>query len=212
MKNPPRPSDGKRHDYCIACFAENPVVVDKWRRHYFKCLQCGHRAERRLVLDPRMRSRVAADGEYWHESAGVFVRNPDGKFLFFRRRIYPVRSVTVASGHVDTDDESPAAAAVRELTEETGLRVDGVVWIASDDIVGDSCRRGSDAHKWHTFGIAFDSPIGPKDLTVNEEIEKPVWLTLDKALRKKLTFPVRYVIERHKAELESFAAGTGRFR
>jgi hypothetical protein len=52
------------------------------------------RAERRTILDPEMRTWVAPDGEYWHESVGVFARNPNGTYLFLRRNIYPVRYVT----------------------------------------------------------------------------------------------------------------------
>lgn len=209
VKNPPQPDDGKRHDYCIACGAEAVRKVTEDGRDYFDCRECGHRAERRLVLDPAARWWVAPDGEYWHESVGVFARNPDGTFLFLRRKIFPVGSTTVPSGHVDVADESPGTAAAREFKEETGLRVDGLVTVATDDIVGDSCRRGSDAHRWHSFKVVFDPPIGPEDLTLhsddpdeNGELEEPVWLTLDEALKTKLTYPVRYVIERHKRELE----------
>jgi len=211
MKNPPQPGDGMRHDYCIACYAEAvKKVTGEDGRTYFDCSECGHRGERRVVIDPKMRWWVAADGEYWHESAGVFARNPDGTFLFLRRKMFPVGSMTVPSGHVDVIDKSPEATAARELKEETGLRVDSLVQVASDDIVGDSCRRGSDAHRWHSFKVVFDPPIGPGDLTLhndeldeNEELEEPVWMTLDEALQTELTYPVRYVIERHKGELEA---------
>ena len=209
MKNPPLPGDRKRHDYCIACRAEAVRQVTEDDRDYFDCRECGHRAERRLVMDPAMRWWVAPDGEYWHESAGVFARNPDGTFLFLRRKMFPVGSTTVPSGHVDLADKSLEIAAAREFNEETGLLVDGLVAVATDDIVGDSCRRGSDAHRWHSFKVGFDPPIGPEDLTLHsddpeesDELEEPVWLTLDEALQTKLTYPVRYVIERHRDELE----------
>jgi 8-oxo-dGTP pyrophosphatase MutT (NUDIX family) len=108
----------------------------------------------------------------------------------------------VLSGHVDVDDESFAFAAARELEEETGLRAEGLAAVATDDIVGDSCRRGSDAHRWHSFKVVFDTAIGPDDLKLNYELEEPVWLTFDEALETELSYPVRYVIELHRAELE----------
>jgi hypothetical protein len=98
MKNPLQPDDGQRHEYCIFCRAEKVRKVTEDGRDYFECSECGRRAVRRIMLDPEMRSWVAPDGEYWHESAGVFARNPNGTFLFLRRRIYPVGSVAAASG------------------------------------------------------------------------------------------------------------------
>ena len=74
MKNPPQPDDGQRHECCIFCRAEKVRKVTEDSRDYFECGECGHRAERRIMIDPEMRSWVAPDGEHWHESAGVFAR------------------------------------------------------------------------------------------------------------------------------------------
>jgi hypothetical protein len=74
MKNPPQPDDGQRHECCIFCRAEKVRKVTEDSRDYFECGECGRRAERRIKLDPEMRSCVAPDGEHWHESAGVFAR------------------------------------------------------------------------------------------------------------------------------------------
>jgi hypothetical protein len=58
------------------------------------------------------------------------------------------------------------------------------------------------AHRWHSFKVVLDTAIGPSDLKLNYELEEPVWLTLGEALETALTYPVRYVIERHRGELE----------
>ncbi len=52
----------------------------------------------------------------------MFVRNPEGKFLFFERTIFPF-AFTVPAGHVDAGEE-PDIAALRELEEEVGLHGD----------------------------------------------------------------------------------------
>ena len=78
---------------------------------------------------------------------------------------------------------------------------DLILPVATDDIIGDSCRLGSDAHQWHSFLAVLDSPIEPEDVTVIEEGTEPVLLTLEQALTRELTFPVRYVIERHADSL-----------
>ena len=135
----------------------------------------------------------------------MFVRNPDGRFLFFRRTIYPAGTLTVPSGHVDTG-ETEKQAAVRELGEEvTGLPdipPGRVVPVATEDIIGDSCRRGADAHRWHAFRAVLKSPIKLENVRVREEGEDPVLLSLADAGTEALTYPVRYVIDRHAGGLE----------
>ncbi len=135
----------------------------------------------------------------------MFVRNPDGRFLFFRRTIYPAGTLTVLSGHVDTG-ETPQEAAVRELGEEvTGLPdipPDTVVHVATEDITGDSCRRGSDAHRWHAFLAVLNSPIELENVRVRGEGKDPVLVSLADAGTQALTYPVRYVIDRHTVGLE----------
>ena len=143
----------------------------------------------------------------------MFVRSLDGRFLFYRRTAYPVGTVTVPSGHVDAGEgpeggagEEPEVAAAREFAEEIRIRdvritASQMMPVATDDIVGDSCRLGSGAHRWHSFLAIPGVQIEPEDVTVVEEGTEPALLTLERALTEKLTFPVRYVIERHAASL-----------
>lgn len=214
-----RPEWGEAGEFCInaACGAKDPERVSRddcqnavcgikdIQTHFF-CRVCGQCRERRVVLDPGSTWWVGAGGDLWHESAGVFVRNPDGRFLFFRRTIYPAGTLTVPSGHVDKG-ETPRQAAVRELEEEvTGLpdiAPDMVMRISTDDIVGDSCRRGSDEHRWHAYLLVLNSPITMRNVRVREEGEQPELLTLAHARTRDLTWPVRFVIERHAALLNA---------
>jgi ADP-ribose pyrophosphatase YjhB (NUDIX family) len=137
----------------------------------------------------------------------VFVRNPDGRFLFYRRTVYPASALTVPSGHVDAW-ELPEKAAIRELTEEVSIKAISITAnqispVATDDIDGDSCRRGSDDHRWHTFLVVLSSPIDTKDVTVSYEGREPALLTLEQASRaEKLTRPVQYAIANHAADLK----------
>lgn len=194
---------GERKELCIRkdCRA-TPVrrVTDRNGTEYFVCPR-GHRSLRRVVLDPRMKWRIAGDLEYWHESVGVFVRNTDRKFWFFRRTIHPVSKLTVASGHVDAG-ESALDAALRELKEESGLQPppSSLTHIASEPIFRDSCRRGSDAHLWHAYLLVLDPQAEPE---VSGEGTAPLWLTLAevKRKRKSLTRPVKFIIDKYGAAL-----------
>lgn len=147
------------------------------------------------MIDPAVTWWVADDGEYWHESEGVFIRNPEGKFLFFERRIFPF-ALTVPSGHVDAGEDA-ATAAYRETEEEVGMKADRLAEVATEDIIGDSCRRGADAHRWHAYLLELDQTIDI-DAKEKEEGDRPVWLTLDEAVENNLTYPVKYIISKYR--------------
>src|SRR5438093_1132422 len=89
--------------------------------------------------------------------------------------------------------ETELPVARRELHEEAGWLAPKVKHIATEKIVGDSCRRGSDAHVWHAYLAVFDPPGA---IRLSGEGEDEQWLTLAEATAKELTYPVRYVIDR----------------
>ena len=186
------PGDGRVHRYCWGCRAEAVEAIAG--RAGFRCAACGTEHLRALVIDPGLRWWVDASGAYWHESAGVFVRRADGRYLFFERIVFPLEW-TVPAGHVDAGEDFGVAAA-RELAEEVGLAADPaeLTPLGVDDIPGDSCWRGSDAHRWHVFRLEVPEAT---EVEVLEEGRRPVWLPLEEALRRPLTVPVRYLIERY---------------
>jgi 8-oxo-dGTP pyrophosphatase MutT (NUDIX family) len=188
------PDDGRRHQYCWGCRAQ--TVIPNPGTAGFGCTTCGQRYHRALVIDPAVTWWVDATGEYWHESAGVFVRRADGLFLFFERVLFPLEW-TVPAGHVDAGEE-PRLAARRELWEEVGLSTepDDLAELGVDEMLGDSCWRGSDAHRWHSFLV--EVPAGTT-VEVREEGHRPKWLSLREALDHPLTVPVRTLIERYAA-------------
>ncbi len=194
-------NDGSYHQYCMHCHAETVERLIENGKTYYFCKTCNQRHERSIIIDPAVKWWIADDGEYWHESAGIFVKNPAGKFLFFERLMFPF-AMTVPAGHVDAGEE-PFESAKREAKEEVGLDHISPVLFADEDIVGDSCRRGCDAHHWSAFLVKLEHD---QDLEVTEkdEGEKPVWLSLDEALEKDLAFPVRYLITRYKDKLKKY--------
>ncbi|MFF1463792.1 NUDIX hydrolase [Streptomyces sp. NPDC058330] len=153
------------------------------------------------MLDPAVTWWTDEDGEYWHETAGVFVRDARGRFLFFDRTAFPF-GLTIPAGHVERD-ETPHLAAARELEEETGLAARGLKFLARIPIPGDGCRRGADAHVWQTYhceagdGGEAAVRLGPEGVTA-------VWLTPAEALERPLTFAVRTVLVMQRQELATF--------
>lgn len=68
-----------------------------------------------------------------------------------------------------------------------------LVHVGTDDILGDSCRRGSDAHRWHAYRV--DLPDTPQ-VRVLEEGANPVWRGVAEALARPLSVPVRHMLTR----------------
>ena len=74
----------------------------------------------------KLRSEVHRDGD-WHEAVDIWVRNKEGKILLQKRALekesYPGLFEVSCSGHLSGDEDSRTAA-VRELEEELGVKVD----------------------------------------------------------------------------------------
>jgi len=136
------------------------------------------------------------NGELRHESAGVFVRETSGKYLFFELRNFPY-GLTIPTGHVDKG-ESPQEATIRELEEEVGIKASAVQEIISDNISGDSCSSGADTHTWHAFLYRLDVP---QEITVSKEGRTLQWLTIDEARKKHLPPAIDYLITNYSNKL-----------
>lgn len=198
MKFNQQPSGKKFEVYCIHCQA---FLGSKSASRY-DCRSCGESAHRALIVDPEVLWYTANNGEYCHETAGVFVANEAGEFLFFDRNKFPF-GLTVPAGHL-APNEPAELAANRELFEETGLRPNNLRSVFVETIVGDQCRRGADIHKWHGFAAKVRS--GTIVQVDESEGSQPVWLTLEEALASELTFATRHIILNHFDALTASAA------
>jgi 8-oxo-dGTP pyrophosphatase MutT (NUDIX family) len=108
--------------------------------------------------------------------------------------MYP-NALTVPAGHVAAN-EQPHLAAIRELEEEVGIKVQRLEPVAVMNLVGDSCSAGADAHLWHVFLYDYE---GREEVEVREEGRDATWLTLNEALAEDLTFATRKILEHCKS-------------
>jgi 8-oxo-dGTP pyrophosphatase MutT (NUDIX family) len=200
--NFPLPTDKeKSHRYCMVCHADAIEMTHVDGLTKWKCGSCGKISDRYIHIGNTPKDGrwwVADDGEMWHESAGVFVRNPEGKYLFFDRVAFPF-GYTVPAGHVDNGDASPQAAAVKELEEEVGLVSHNMTHALDVDIV-ESCGGGGDSHRWHIFREDLDEAIDAK-VTEEDEGKDPVWMTLEEARTKELPPAIRYLLDNHAEQI-----------
>ena len=187
----------KEGQYCIHCFSQKVKSIFQDGLTYYQCQSCGKTAERSLVIDNNIIWWTdKKTNEYWHESVGVFIFNLENKALFFERTIYPF-AFTIPAGHLDVG-ETADVAIKRELKEETGIKPDKITLFLEEDVIGDKCRRGADNHRWHLYVARVKKD---QNIKINDEGTRPVWLSLNKALKKELTFPVRYFIEKYGERL-----------
>lgn len=192
------PRDGNVHRYCFNC---NQDTAREWVRddeNWFYCDLCTYASPRALVFDDSTKWWTAGDGELWHETAGIFVRDETNSFLFFQRSKFPF-ALTVPAGHVEIG-EAAEKTARRELWEETNVRA-SVTPVATEELLHDQCRRGADAHRWHCFKAVVAEDQKALAATDNTEGYDFVWLSLREAASRHITFATRYMIERYRAEL-----------
>ena len=89
------------------------------------CPYCGYKLVRKM-LEGRKRLYCSRCGKIYYENptpvVAVIARDDEGKILLIKRKIEPCKGEwALPSGFMEIE-ESPIEAALRELTEETGLK------------------------------------------------------------------------------------------
>lgn len=191
------PDDDKYHQYCLSCFSEQVERRYRQGKTFYFCMGCKKTNTRSLVIDPKVVWWLDSENQYWHESVGVFVFNSENKILFFERTIYPF-AFTIPAGHLDIGEDTHTAA-IRELVEETQIAIENLDLFSIEDIVGDKCRRGSDLHKWNVYTAQIEKT---RNINICDEGKNPVWMSIDEALKKELTYPVRFLLQKYKKSFE----------
>lgn len=191
MKIPNTIPLNKEGQYCFECFSQSVKRVFRDNLTYYHCSACNRLLERSLVIDNAINWWVDKENNYWHESVGVLVV-AENRLLVQLRQIYPF-AYTIPAGHLDKG-ELPEAAAKRELREETGIVVQSLEIFKKDfDIIGDSCRRGSDHHRWHLYRVRMD--VYP-EVRLSDEARQTKWLTLQELKSEsRLTYPLKFFVD-----------------
>ncbi len=99
-------------------------------------------------------------------------------------------------GHVEPEDESPRAAAAREVLEETAVSVlPGATWVAGMDVHGIPAKGDEPYHLHHDLKFGFIAATA--EVTVTAETRGVAWCAFDDVAR--YTIPPSIVRAAHRA-------------
>lgn len=133
------------------------------------------------------------DGREMHYSAGVIVEC-NGKYLMLDRKNFPP-GFACPAGHIDEGEESKAAA-IREVYEETGIKLKDVEFIYEGEI--DSFKISQCQHLPH-YWYLYKAKVFLEDFVLDKEEEKSLsWYTIDEIKKLNLEEVWKYLFEKLK--------------
>lgn len=91
---------------------------------------------------------ASKNGQPMHYSVGAVIKR-DGKYLLIDRRYEPLGFAGLA-GHID-EGEGPEQALVREVKEESGLKIEKYYLLYCGRVEGNSCHWGINVHYWYLY-------------------------------------------------------------
>ena len=111
-----------------------------------------------------------------HPTVGALIFNPEGKLLLVRSHKFHDKYV-VPGGHIEVG-EKMTDALIREAKEETGLDIYDLEFIFFQEFIQDE----SFWKKMHFIFFDFACKTDSSEVTLNDEAQSYVWVTLEEAL------------------------------
>ncbi len=111
-----------------------------------------------------------------HPTVGALIFNPEGKMLLVRSHKFHDKYV-VPGGHIEVG-EKMTEALIREAKEETGLDVYDLEFIFFQEFIQDE----SFWKNMHFIFFDFACKTDSSQVTLNEEAQSYVWVTMEEAL------------------------------
>jgi 8-oxo-dGTP pyrophosphatase MutT (NUDIX family) len=190
-------------EYCLNChqaagFSEQLEDGKK----VFLCESCHTKNARKLIIDPKLNWWLDDQGHYCHESVGSVLINPKSEILFFELT-KPPYGLTFPAGHVDVG-ETPLQALIRETKEEVGIDIKGSEskLVGETMIEGDSCRRGSDDHKWTLFATRISGSDADKVVPDAHEGNQARWVAQNDIDQSVLAPAIKILFEKFGTYIE----------
>ena len=111
-----------------------------------------------------------------HPTVGALIFNPEGKMLLVRTHKFHDKYV-VPGGHIEVG-EKMTDALIREAKEETGLDIYDLEFIFFQEFIQDK----SFWKNMHFIFFDFACKTDSSNVTLNDEAQSYIWVTLDEAL------------------------------
>lgn len=175
---------------CIHCGSHNVRRFVDGNKNKYACLDCNHIESRVKGGQGDFEVMVTADGKVQHRSSVVVVVQ-NNQILFLERKNFPY-GLSFPGGHVMYEDKGDlAAAAIRELREETGIiaEMTDLVHLLSFPLIHQQCHASPDIELWSMYLLSL--PDGPlPSIVTDEEHGGSVWIPVDSVLSLELSPPV----------------------
>lgn len=128
-------------------------------------------------------------GKAMHYAVGAVIEK-DGKYLLIDRSVKPYAFALVA-GHIN-EGETPEEALVREVKEESGLKVLSYEKIFEREIKNRECSKGKASHYCYLFNCSIEGriDIDPK------EVKDIAWYSKDEIKRLELEHLARFFFKK----------------
>jgi 8-oxo-dGTP pyrophosphatase MutT (NUDIX family) len=101
---------------------------------------------------------TSTTGEPMHYSVGALIKK-NNRYLLIDRATDP-QCIAGISGHID-EGESPEQALVREVFEESGLRVVKYKLLFKEERHNNTCNRWISIHYWYFYECETSGKINP---------------------------------------------------
>ena len=125
-------------------------------------------------MEPKL--TLSPTGEKIHYSVGAIISDNDGKIVMIDRLKSPF-GFACPAGHVD-EGETSTNAIIREVEEETGLKVESIMRLnidADETIPTEPCRHGVHNHQWIIYDVKATGLLILKE----DEVKSIGWYTAE---------------------------------
>lgn len=95
----------------------------------------------------------SSDGREMHYSVGILIEY-NGKYLLMDR-VNPPPGFACPAGHIN-EGEDPKVSALRELEEETGIKINDIEFVCEEEISWNYCKSAT-VHYWYLYKVSVTS-------------------------------------------------------
>jgi nucleoside triphosphatase len=136
-----------------------------------------------------------AEQRYPEPTVGALILNPKGELFLMRSHKWRGKYV-IPGGHIELG-ETMEEALRREIAEETGLEVRDVAFLAHQEFIYDDAFWA----KRHFIFFDYVCRTDSCEVTLNDEGQSYVWVSLQEALALPIEPYTRWILEEYLRQM-----------